>query len=80
MPRSRKSSQEQATDTPPVRYYPRRVGRSTPVTLTPSQALHLATDPDRAARAERTAERRSYEAELAPRPGRLRRWLHSLRR
>lgn len=80
MPRSRKSTTQPPSETPPVRYYPRRVGaRSSPVTLSPSQALHLATDPTRAARAERTAERRHYQGPPVRR-GRLRRWLHTFRR
>ena len=63
---------------PMVRYYPRRIGRrAAPVALSPSQALHLASDPDRAARAATTGGHRSYAAP-APRAGLLRRWLRRL--
>ena len=66
---------------PEVRYYPRRVrGRAAPVALSPSQALHLAADPQRAARAAHTGEHRSYAAPTPPHPGRLRRWLRRLTR
>ena len=66
---------------PEVRYYPRRVRRrATPVSLSPSQALHLASDPERAARAASTGEHRSYAAPPAQRPGLLRRWLRRLTR
>jgi hypothetical protein len=64
---------------PVVRYYPRRVRRgSAPVTLSPSQALHFATDPDRAAKAASTGEHRSYAAPPLRRPGFFRRWLDRL--
>lgn len=64
---------------PVVRYYPRRVRRrAAPVTLSPSQALHLASDPARAARAASTGEHHSYAAPPAPQPGLLRRWLQRL--
>jgi hypothetical protein len=65
---------------PVVRYYPRRVRRrATPVALTPSQALHLASDPDRAARAASTGEQRSYPAPAEP-GGLLRRWFRRFTR
>lgn len=62
-----------------VRYYPRRVrgGRSGDP-LTPSQALHLATDPSRAALAARTSERRDLVV-TAPAPAnRFRAWVARL--
>ena len=70
------------SESPPVRYYPRRLaraGRRAP--LSPSQALHLASAPARAAAAATTAERRHYIPPApapAVRTSRLRRWLHKL--
>lgn len=65
----------------PVRYYPRRVAdRRARRALSPSQALHLAANPDRAELARLTAEHREFAAPPPARRGTLRAWFGRLLR